>query len=294
MLDYIAAHNTLFLTIIFFLSLAIGSFINVVIYRLPIMLEREWKQQCLEYLEQTPELKNEAERYNLAHPASHCPSCNTQIKAWHNIPVLSFFLLKGKCSSCKSKIPLRYLTVETLTCALSIVIAWQFGLSWTLIAALIFTWYLVVITFIDIDHLILPDSLSFTLLWMGLLFSCFNLFTDTQDAILGAIIGYSSFWIIAKLFYLVSKKEGMGYGDFKLLAAVGAWLGWQLLPLVILTSSILSVIIGSCVLIYKRKSRNTPIPFGPFIAIAAWIALIWGFDITQHYLHLFGIDWSNV
>ncbi|MEK6730758.1 MAG: A24 family peptidase [Pseudomonadota bacterium] len=289
MIDFIAANTWVFLTLVILFSLTIGSFLNVVIYRLPIILERDWQKECMEFLGKEPEFSNDIKKYNLAHPASHCPFCNQLLTIWQNIPVISYLILGGKCAHCQNKIPLRYLIVELLSCLLAVIAAIEFGFSLSLLFVLIFTWVLVAITFIDIDHQILPDILSLSLIWLGLLASCFNLFTNSHDAILGAIFGYGSFWIIGKLFELVRHKEGIGQGDFKLLAAIGAWVGWQILPFVILTSSFLALIIGGGFLLISHKSHRTPIPFGPFIAIAGFIAIIWGFDISQYYLHAMGL-----
>lgn len=294
MFDYIVAHTWLLLVIIGVLGLMVGSFLNVVIHRLPIMLERDWQQQCFEFINQSVDMKKHDDHFSLSYPASHCPFCHTKLTIWQNIPVVSYFLLGGRCATCNQKIPFRYVLVEILSCFLSVVAAYQFGVSIELVAVLLLTWFLIAISFIDLEHQLLLDTLIYPLLWLGLFFSCFNLFATSHDAILGAILGYAFFWIIDKAFKLITKKDGIGQGDLKLLAAAGAWLGWQILPFVILTSSILGLLIGSSVLIITRKSKETPIPFGPFIAIAAWLGIVWGFDITQSYLHLFGINWSNI
>ena len=294
MINFMSIHHWFFIFILGIFGLIIGSFLNVVIYRLPIILENDWRQQCLEFFDQTEELHDNVAIYNLAHPASHCPFCNTPITALQNIPVFSYLILGGKCATCQTKIPLRYLLVELLTCILTIIAGVEFGLSFTLIAVLILTYLLIALTFIDIDHQILPDLLTLPLVWIGLFISCFTLFTTSKDAILGGIFGYLSFWAINKLFKIISRQDGMGQGDFKLIAAAGAWLGWQILPFVILTSSISCLIVGGGVLLWKQKSYKTPVPFGPFIALALWIGIIWGFDATQYYLHFFGITWTNV
>ncbi len=292
MLELITAHFWVYLTLVGLLSLSVGSFINVVIHRLPMMLEDDWRQQCSETLNVSP--PPDVPKFNLAQPASHCPQCFVKIRFWQNIPVISYIILCGQCSNCKTRIPIRYLLVETLCLLFSMIAAIQFGLSFELLAVLILTWLLLAMTFIDFKHQILPDVLTLPLLWLGLLVSCFNLFTTSHDAILGAIFGYAFFWIVNQTFKLFTKKDGIGQGDFKLLAAAGAWLGWQLLPFIILTSSILALVFGISVITFKKQSRKIPIPFGPFIAIALWLGVIWGFDLTQSYLHLFGISWSNV
>jgi leader peptidase (prepilin peptidase)/N-methyltransferase len=290
MIDFIISYPAVFLTLVGVFGLIVGSFLNVIIYRLPIMIDYVRRQDCLDFFDSKVEFHNEVKCYNLAYPKSHCIFCDTPIKVWQNIPIISYLVLRGKCAVCKSRIPLRYLIVEILACVLAVIVAYEFGFSWECLSVLIFTWFLIAVAFIDVDHQILPDILTLLLLWIGLLASCFNLFTNSHDAILGAIIGYSFFWLINALFKLVRHKEGIGHGDFKLVAAAGAWLGWQILPFVILSSSILALIIGGGYLLIKGKSRAVPIPFGPFIAIAMWIGIIWGFDITQSYLHFMGIN----
>lgn len=292
MFEFITAHFWVYLTLVGLLSLSVGSFINVVIHRLPIMLEEDWRQQCSETLNvSTPP---NVSKFNLAEPASHCPQCFVKLRFWQNIPVVSYIMLSGQCSNCKAPIPFRYLLVEILALIFSLIAAVQFGLSFELLAVLVLTWFLLAMTFIDFKHQILPDVLTFPLLWIGLFVSCFNLFTTSHDAILGVIFGYGFFWSVNQTFKLFTKKDGIGQGDFKLLAAAGAWLGWQLLPFIILTSSALALAFGITVITFKRQTRKIPIPFGPFIAIALWLGVIWGFDFTQSYLHLFGITWSNV
>jgi len=290
MFDFIANNTWLFILLTFLFSLAIGSFLNVIIYRLPIMLDKNWRHACLEYLGESPK----RECFNLMIPSSHCPHCHKKIKFIENIPLISYICLGGKCSACQNTIPFRYFLVELLTALLAVVVAYEVSLSMTFFAALIFTYFLVAIAFIDIEHQILPDILCIPLLWLGLLFGCLNIYSNSRDAILGAVIGYGFFWIIGKTFKLITKQDGIGEGDYKLIAAAGAWLGWQMLPFIILTSGLLGLIIGGGFLLIKRLPRSTPIPFGPFIVVAAWIGLLWGFDITQAYLHLFGIYWSNV
>lgn len=292
MTDFITSHLWVYLTLVGILGLIVGSFLNVVIYRLPIMLEEEWRKECLESLDEALIAKKQA--YNLSYPASHCPHCFVKLSVWQNIPIFSYLFLGGRCAFCKARIPFRYLLVELLSLIFSLIAAIQFGLSFELLAMLFLTWILITMTFIDFKHQILPDLLTLPLLWLGLLASCFNLFTNSHDAILGAIIGYTFFWIVNALFKFVTEKDGIGQGDFKLLAAAGAWLGWQLLPFVILTSSFIGLGFGIILLTIRHQNRRTPIPFGPFIAFALWLGVIWGFDLTQSYLHLFGITWSNI
>ncbi len=269
-----------------FVGLLIGSFLNVVIYRLPKMLMRDWRMQAREVLD-LPELAD-AEPFNLILPNSSCPHCGHEIKPWENIPLVSWLLLRGKCSGCKEAISIRYPLVE-LACGLfSAVIAWQFGVSWEALAMLVLTWGLLSMSLIDADHQILPDVLVLPLLWLGLILNSFGFFTSLSDALWGAVIGYMSLWSIFWLFKLITGKEGMGYGDFKLLALIGAWGGWQVLPLTILLSSVLGAMIGIIILRLQRNGYNKPIPFGPYLAAAGWLALIWGEQITSRYLHIAG------
>lgn len=270
-------------------GLLIGSFLNVVIYRLPVMMERGWKKECMEYLEIDDNSNKDNEPFNLTLPLSRCPSCQSAIKPYQNIPVISYLFLQGKCSNCKTHIPLRYPLIEAFTGILSAVVAWHFGYSLEMLFALILTWSLIALSFIDIDHQLLPDSINFPLLWLGLFLSLFTFYTDTNSSIIGAIAGYLSLWIVYQLFKLATGKEGMGYGDFKLLALLGAWLGWQYLPLIILLSSLVGAIIGISMIILVKKDRNIPIPFGPYLAAAGWLALIWGDKINTLYLNSIGL-----
>lgn len=294
-----------FTSIIFIVGLMIGSFLNVVIFRLPVMMQRSWKKECLEYLEFDATEKNETTNYlsdsstlsshqepeifNLALPLSKCPNCNAEIKPYQNIPVISYLFLKGKCAECKVHISLRYPLIEAFTGICSAMVAWHFGYSIETLFALLLTWSLIALSFIDIDHQLLPDSISLPLLWTGLFLSLFSLFTDTHSSIIGAIAGYLSLWLVYQSFKLVTGKEGMGFGDFKLLALLGAWLGWQYLPIIILLSSLVGAIIGISMIILVKHDRNTPIPFGPYLATAGWIALIWGEDINLLYLNFLGL-----
>lgn len=269
-----------------FVGLLIGSFLNVVVYRLPKMLMRDWRTQAREVLEM-PE-QPDAETFNLILPNSSCPHCDHEIKPWENIPLASWLFLRGKCSNCKEAISIRYPLVE-LACGLfSAVIAWQFGVSWDALAMLVLTWGLLSMSLIDADHQILPDVLVLPLLWLGLILNSFGLFTSLSDALWGAVIGYMSLWSIFWLFKLITGKEGMGYGDFKLLALIGAWGGWQVLPLTILLSSVLGAVIGIVILRLQRNGYSNPIPFGPYLAAAGWVALIWGEQITSSYLQIAG------
>lgn len=285
-LNFWAKNLAVFAVCVGFVGLLIGSFLNVVIYRLPKMLMRDWRMQAREVLD-LPE-QADAEPFNLILPNSSCPHCGHEIKPWENIPLVSWLVLRGKCSGCKEAISIRYPLVE-LACGLfSAVIAWQFGVSWDAVAMLVLTWGLLSMSLIDADHQILPDVLVLPLLWLGLILNSFGFFTSLSDALWGAIIGYMSLWSIFWLFKLITGKEGMGYGDFKLLALIGAWGGWQVLPLTILLSSVLGAVIGIIILRLQRNGYNKPIPFGPYLAAAGWLALIWGEQITSRYLHIAG------
>jgi leader peptidase (prepilin peptidase)/N-methyltransferase len=283
-----------FIAVAFLLALLVGSFLNVVIYRLPIMMEREWREQYEEMAASpTPDLPQG--RFDLVAPGSRCPSCGHQITALQNIPVLSYVLLGGKCAGCGAKIPLRYPVIELLTAVLSGVVAWRFGFGWEATVAIGMTWALVAISVIDIDHQIIPDSISLPLLWAGLTLSLFHpmpgaeyLFIEPKAAIVGALGGYLSLWSIYHLFRLITGKEGMGYGDFKLLAALGAWLGWKMLPVIIMMSAVVGAVTGIMLIVSKRHERSTPIPFGPYLAAAGWIAMLWGPAIVDWYLDFMG------
>jgi len=276
-------------SIIFVIGLMIGSFLNVVIYRLPVMMQRGWKKECLEYLE-LEQSEDDNEPFNLTLPLSRCPGCNTAIKPYQNIPVISYLFLKGKCAKCKTHISLRYPLIESFTGIISAVVAWHFGYSVEMLFALLLTWSLIALSFIDIDHQLLPDSINFPLLWFGLFLSLFSIYTDPSSSIIGALAGYLSLWTVYQGFKIVTGKEGMGYGDFKLLAVFGAWLGWQYLPLIILLSSLVGAIIGISMVIFVKKDKNIPIPFGPYLAVAGWIALLWGDKINGLYLNVTGLN----
>lgn len=277
------------------LGLLVGSFLNVVVYRFPIMLQRDWKQQCCEYLEiEDPKPADESdplswEKFTLAKPDSHCPNCGHKIKPWENIPVISYLALGGKCSGCKTKISLRYPSVEFSNGVLSGLVAATFGPTWLTLALLLFTWALVVLTLIDFDHQLLPDDITYPMLWLGLAVNAFDLGMGVSvfDAVLGAIVGYLSLWIFYWSFKILTGKEGMGYGDFKLLAALGAWMGWQsLLPIIIL-SSLVGAVFGIISIMIMGRDRSAPMPFGPFLAGAGFIMLIWGPQIIAMYFSNF-------
>ncbi|WP_041210676.1 prepilin peptidase [Aeromonas jandaei] len=273
----------LYFSLVFIFSLMIGSFLNVVIHRLPIMLEREWQAEYRGYF--TPEEEQATEpRYNLMVPRSACPHCGHAITALQNIPLLSWLWLKGRCSECQAPISARYPLVELLTALLSVAVAMVISPGWGTLAALLLTWVLVALTFIDLDKMLLPDQLTLPLLWGGLLFNLIGGFAPLADAVIGAMAGYLVLWSLYWAFKLLTGKEGMGYGDFKLLAALGAWLGWQALPIILLLSSLVGAIIGISLIALRKHHQGNPIPFGPYLAIAGWIALLWGNTITRWYL----------
>jgi len=293
MLEFFGQSAPLFVAVVFAFALVIGSFLNVVIYRLPIMMEREWREQC-EELRQTPPLQDmPKDRFDLIVPRSRCPSCGQLIKAWQNIPVISYLLLSGKCANCQKSISARYPLVEILTGVLAALCAWRFGVSWEAIMAIMMTFALVSISVIDADTQLIPDSIVLPLMWVGLLMSLFHpvsgsetLFIAPRDAIVGSIAGYLSLWTVYQLFKLVTGKEGMGYGDFKLLGALGAWLGWQHLPMIILMSALVGAIVGIGMMVFRNHDRSVPIPFGPYLAAAGWITMLWGDTIKNIYLDL--------
>ncbi len=276
--------SAVFLGFIFVLGLTVGSFLNVVIYRLPIMMKREWKRDCLEFLEQPNQ--DETETFNLASPRSRCSHCGHQITALENIPLLSYLYLGGKCSQCQSAISLRYPLVELFTGCVSLLIAWQFGVSIQTVAALILSWCLIAASGIDIEHKLLPDTIILPLLWLGILLSFFNVFVDLEASVIGAMAGYMSLWSVFMVFKLVTGKEGMGYGDFKLLAVLGAWTGWKMIFVIILTSSVVGAVVGISMILLKVNQRETQIPFGPYLAAAGWGALLWGSEMSSFYFSI--------
>ena len=285
--EFLAGNLLAFVCVIFLLGLLIGSFLNVVVYRLPKMMQRDWEMQAREYL-QLPESAS-TETFNLILPNSQCPHCRHEIKAWENIPLISWLVLRGKCSACKAPISKRYPLVELACGLLSAYVAWHFGFTWQTGGMLLLSWGLLAMSLIDADHQLLPDDLVLPLLWLGLIFNSFGLFTSLPEALWGSVAGYLSLWSVFWLFKLVTGKEGMGYGDFKLLAMLGAWGGWQVLPLTILLSSLVGAVLGVIMLRLRNAETSTPIPFGPYLAIAGWIALIWGEQITASYLQIAGL-----
>ena len=288
--ELFSLYPALFITTTAILSLIIGSFLNVVIYRLPKMMENEWQQEYKAYFLSGSAATAAPAKFNLAVPRSSCPSCNAPVLARDNIPVLSWLLLKGKCRSCSTPISIRYPVVEALTAVLSALVAWKLGFGVAAAVLIVTTWILIALTFIDIDKMLLPDQLTLPLLWLALLFSLSSsAFVNPGQAIVGAAAGYLSLWSVYWLFKLLTGKEGMGYGDFKLLAVFGALLGWQQLPLIILLSSCVGAVVGVILLSVQGKNKATPIPFGPYIAAAGWIALLWGEQITGAYLRYLGL-----
>jgi leader peptidase (prepilin peptidase)/N-methyltransferase len=288
---------------VFLLGLIVGSFLNVVIYRLPIMLERDWRSQAMELLpsdSNTATLTSNAqavpERFSLSTPRSACPTCKTPIKAWQNIPVVSWLILRGRCASCKARISARYPLVELATGLLSAGVAWHFGFGAPAGCALLVTWALIALTGIDIDHQLLPDCITLPLMWAGLLAAVIvgpsagsPIPVSARDALIGAMSGYISLWVVFHAFRLITGKEGMGYGDFKLFAALGAWLGWKLLPLVILLSAATGAVLGILMIVLRGRDRAAPIPFGPYLAAAGWIAMMYGDSLVDGYLRVSGL-----
>jgi len=273
-----------YLTSVFILGLCVGSFLNVVIYRLPVMLQSEWRSDCLVFLEQPAE--PEKEKFNLLVPRSRCGNCGHAISAIENIPVLSYLVLLGKCAECKTPISIQYPMVEIFTALVSLVVGWHFGVSLQALAALLFSWCLIAASGIDIGHKILPDNITLPLLWLGLLLGLFNVFVDLETSVIGAICGYLSLWSVFIIFKLVTGKEGMGHGDFKLLAMLGAWTGWKMLFVIVLTSSLVGTVVGITMILLKKTDRATQIPFGPYLAAAGWLALLWGEDMLNFYFRI--------
>jgi leader peptidase (prepilin peptidase)/N-methyltransferase len=265
------------------LGLVVGSFLNVVIHRLPIMMERDWRAQCADL---DGKEHPAAPRYNLLVPGSACPHCGHTIGAAENIPVLSYLFLRGKCAGCGAAISPRYPIVEAISGILSAYAAWHFGFGLAGFAAIVFIWALIALTFIDFDTQLLPDDITLPLLWLGLLLNLNDAFTSLPNAVIGAAAGYLVLWSVYWLFKLATGKEGMGYGDFKLLAVIGAWMGWQMLPLVILLSSLVGAVVGIALIVFAKHGRHIPIPFGPYLAGGGLIALFWGQTLTQSYLQL--------
>jgi leader peptidase (prepilin peptidase) / N-methyltransferase len=295
LIELLAASPAFFIGTCLTSGLLIGSFLNVVIYRLPIILERQWREQCAELSEQaTPAKQADAAPFNLVVPRSACPACATPITAMQNIPVISYLFLRGRCANCGARISVRYPAIEALTGLLSAAVAWKFGFGWSALWALVLTWFLIALTFIDVDHQLLPDNLTLPLLWIGLLLSLWappgggaSIPMDPRGSIIGAIAGYLSLWSVYHLFRLLTGKEGMGYGDFKLFAALGAWLGWKMLLPIILIAAVAGAVVGIAIIVLRGQKRSTPIAFGPFLAAAGWLMLMFGQELVTSYLGLF-------
>jgi len=287
MLDFFAAHTAVFYSTITILGLLIGSFLNVVIYRLPRMLDTQWTTQCREFLklEQSTETST---AFNLSLPRSHCLHCLAEIPAWRNVPLLSYLLQKGRCHNCNESISIRYPLIELASALISLFLAWHYGAVAQLIPALFFSWALMALFVIDLQHQLLPDQITLPLLWTGLLFNMQGMFSSLEMAVLGAVIGYLSLWLVYHAYRLLRGKHGFGYGDFKLLAAIGAWTGWSSIPVIILISSLSGAIVGILLILFARHQYDKPISFGPYLAMAGWISLLWGDSIIQAYIDYIG------
>jgi leader peptidase (prepilin peptidase) / N-methyltransferase len=289
-IDFLQQNSGVYLLFTTLLGLTVGSFLNVVIHRLPRMMERQWHRDCDE-LKGVIQDEHTADKepYNLNRPSSHCPHCGHKIRPWENIPVVSWLWLRGRCSSCRKPISLRYPLVEAATGLLSFLVAYHFGFGWPALTGLALTWALIALSMIDFDVQLLPDNITLPFLWLGMLLSLGHVFTDPNSAIIGAAAGYLSLWSVYQLFKRLTGKEGMGYGDFKLLALLGAWFGWQHLPQIILLSALVGAVVGILLIVVRGRDRNIPIPFGPYLAAAGWISMMWGEQINYAYLHWSGL-----
>jgi leader peptidase (prepilin peptidase)/N-methyltransferase len=295
LIDVFAAQPALFIGACAVVGLLIGSFLNVVIHRLPVMLERQWRVECAR-LADAAQPAPAAEPFNLVVPRSACPACRAPITAWQNIPLLSYLFLRGRCAACRASISVRYPLIEALTGILSAAVAWRFGFGMAAGAALVLTWFLIALTFIDFDTQYLPDNLTLPLLWLGLLVSLAGSAgmpaafpVDLRSSVLGAVVGYLCLWSVYQLFRLATGREGMGYGDFKLLAALGAWLGWQLILPIVLVAAAAGALIGALLLSIQGRARATPLAFGPYLAASGWLMLLFGHEIVARYLGLFAV-----
>lgn len=287
-IELLSQSPTFYITLVFIISLMVGSFLNVVIYRLPIMMERSWQQEFQNYFQSTQQstsIDENLERFDLVKPDSTCPNCGHRIRAWENIPVISWLMLRGKCAKCSAAISIRYPLVELGTALLSVWVASFFGFGVASLVAVVVTWMLIAMTFIDIDKMLLPDELTLPLLWLGLIISLGEVFVTPADAIIGAAAGYLSLWSVYWGFKLLTGKEGMGYGDFKLLAALGAFTGWQGLPTIVILSSLVGAVVGITLILLKKNESSQAIPFGPYLAVAGWMTLMYGNDIQQAYIN---------
>jgi leader peptidase (prepilin peptidase)/N-methyltransferase len=292
-LDLLQHNPVLYMSIVIILGLLVGSFLNVVIHRLPVMLKQQWRTDCVSFLEQenhepTVSPEDPHQSFNLVTPRSRCPHCGHLITALENIPVVSYLFLKGRCRECQTRISIRYPLVEILSASLVAIVAWKFGVTFQAGMAMLLSWGLICLSFIDYDHQYLPDNITLPFLWLGLLLNLNGLFVGISSAVIGATAGYLILWFVYQIFKRLTGKEGMGYGDFKLLAMLGAWLGWQVLPVIILLSTLVGSLIGIFLILFRQHDRSHPIPFGPYLAIAGWIALLWGNEINSAYL-----NWIN-
>ncbi len=284
---FLQTHPAFFIFSMTMLGMCVGSFLNVVIFRLPKMMQQDWHEQCCDLLEIKNENVTEQPRVNLIFPGSNCPACEHKITALENIPVISYLFLNGRCSSCKVKISLQYPIIELFTGLATAYVAWHFGFNLQALFAILLTWALICLSIIDLEHSLLPDDITLPFLWLGLACNIFGIFTDIYSSLIGAMLGYSVLWVIFMSFKIVTGKEGMGYGDFKLLSLLGAWFGWQYLPLVILLSSIAASLIGIAMIIFRGREKSAAFPFGPYLAIAGWVTLIWGEELVGIYLNSF-------
>lgn len=283
-LEYLQETPTAYYTLMGVLGLMVGSFLNVVIHRLPKMLQQNWERECRLILA-TPDAADEMTGpFNLIRPRSMCPHCQRMIKAMENIPILSYLLLRGRCSGCGKPISMRYPLVEAISAGIALFLSWYFGFTAQAVLALALSWALLALCIIDLDHQLLPDDITLPLLWTGLLVNLFGVFTDTESSLIGAMAGYGVLWSVFILFRFVTGKEGMGYGDFKLLAALGAWLGWQMLPQIIILASLCGAMVGLMLILLRRHAMSRPLPFGPYLAAAGWLALILGRDLNTLYV----------
>ena len=270
------------------LGLIVGSFLNVVIHRLPIMMERQWRSQCAELLDQ-PDLQGAPEPLTLWAPRSRCPQCGHVLRVMENLPVISYLVQRGRCTECGDRISIQYPFVEILSAGLASVAAWHFGFGLPAAGAIILTWALIALSAIDFRHHLLPDCITLPFLWLGLGFALFGTFADLRSCVIGAMVGYLSLWSVYHLFRLLTGKEGMGYGDFKLLAMLGAWQGWQHLVVIVIASSVVGAVVGLCLILVRGRDRNVPMPFGPFLAVAGWITLLWGDRLNSLYMDWIGL-----
>lgn len=284
MIDLLQSSSTVFIVTAGILGLMVGSFLNVVIHRLPLMMEREWRSECAMLLDRALP-KESPEKFNLMTPRSRCLNCEHQISALENIPILSYVVLRGRCHGCKTPISIRYPFIELVSGTAAVVVAIHFGFSAAAVCAFALSWALISLAVIDIDTQLLPDSITLPMLWAGIVVNYFNVFVTLEEAVLGAVFGYLFLWAVFWMFKFATGKDGMGYGDFKLLALLGAWLGWKILPIVIVLSSIVGACVGIGLMLFLSHDKSKPIPFGPYLAVAGWIALLWGGEITAQYLY---------